>query len=586
MTNSSSIPKMAENIAPPGYKLPTNPARASGRVTQGFVTPKHDRIPQVHSIPPKRVLPIIFLPGIMGSNLRMSAERQAQLEKTNNIAWRPENKVASLELGFASPAERQNQLDPEATEVDEYDPVNNPTGDPSETSDERNENAKVKFRYSFDVGVDSPLLKDDPLGSTPRKLKEQKARERGWGEIFFDSYRNLLQMCERRLNTAFYRGNLDSWWMRILDVSPELWQANSQPALKPLEEKTLRAAVTGCWFPVHAMGYNWLQSNSISGRRVAERITALIKRYQDQGFQCEKVILVTHSMGGLVARAVIHPEMGKLNDKVLGIVHGVMPAIGAGAAYKRMRCGFEDSRLSIVPKILGNYGDEVTAVLGNAQGGLELLPSQAYGNNWLNVEHKNATLLSLPKNGDPYEEIYKVRGKWYSLLREDWINPAARVNGSSFQVTCALLERAKAFHNAISTTYHDHSYAHYGAGMDGATWHRVVWRLEDSAKVFDVKNLQIATDSRQGRLKVIDPMHPLPPGNARPQFESLMQPGREPGDQTVPLHSAEHQLRSGKFKGIFRQNGYEHQDSYKHRAALYSTLYSLVHIASTMKWSK
>ncbi len=64
-----------------------------------------------------------------------------------------------------------------------------------------------------------------------------------------------------------------------------------------------------------------------------------------------------------------------------------------------------------------------------------------------------------------------------------------------------------------------------------------------------------------------------------------MQPASDPGDQTVPLHSAEHQLRSGKFKGIFRQTGYEHQDSYKDDGALHSTLYSLVRIAQTMKWN-
>jgi pimeloyl-ACP methyl ester carboxylesterase len=54
------------------------------------------------------------------------------------------------------------------------------------------------------------------------------------------------------------------------------------------------------------MGYNWLRGNADSGIKTAKRISALMKRYQDQGFQCEKVILVTHSMGGLVARAVIH----------------------------------------------------------------------------------------------------------------------------------------------------------------------------------------------------------------------------------------------------------------------------------------
>jgi pimeloyl-ACP methyl ester carboxylesterase len=333
------------------------------------------------------------------------------------------------------------------------------------------------------------------------------------------------------------------------------------------------------------MGYNWLQPNRSSGERVAKRITALMERYQAQGFQCEKVILVTHSMGGLVARAVIHPDMGKLNEKVLGIVHGVMPAMGAGAAYKRMRCGFEDSMFDPAPKVLGNFGNEVTAVLGNAQGGLELLPTRAYGGDWLRANHKGATLKSLPKYGDPYEEIYKVRGKWYSLFEETWINPA-RIPGSSFKNTCHMLDRAKKFHEAIADTYHGQSYAHYGADANRAAWHRVVWALDDQAHVLDVDGLRIASDDRQGCLRVIDPRHPSRPGEPGPQFDVRMQAPSDPGDQTVPLHSAEHQLNSSKFKGIFRQSGYEHQNSYKDESALLSTLYCLVQIANTMTWSK
>lgn len=576
---------MTAHLIPPGYKLPTNPARASGKVAHGFVTPKQDRIPQVHSIPPRRVLPIIFLPGIMGTNLRMSAARQTEMGKTNNIAWRPDNTKECLALVNATPAARQNQLDPRHTEVDEYDPVRNPTGDRKETADKRNEDVEVDFKYKLDVSVNSPLLENDPYGSNPRKLKEQKARERGWGEVFFGSYRDLLEMCEQRLNTAFYGGKLDSWWDQIIGVAPREWQAHPQPPLQPLDENTLRNAVKGCWFPVHAIGYNWLRSNRSSGEQVAKRITALMKRYETQGFQCEKVILVTHSMGGLVARAVIHPEMGKLMDKVLGVVHGVMPATGAGAAYKRMRCGFEDSMFDPAPKVLGNYGNEVTAVLGNAQGGLELLPSRAYGNDWLQATHKGATLKSLPKNGDPYEEIYKVQGKWYGLLRPTWINPAER-RTSGFENTCLLLDRAKKFHDQISSTYHDQSYAHYGADPNRSAWHRVVWALDDKAHVLDVEGLRIASDDKQGVLHVIDPRHPSPPGEPGPQFAARMQSPLDPGDQTVPLHSAEHQLRSGKFKGIFRQGGYEHQNSYKDESALLCTLYCLVQVAKTTTWSK
>jgi hypothetical protein len=282
--------------------------------------------------------------------------------------------------------------------------------------------------------------------------------------------------------------------------------------------------------------------------------------------------------------------MGNLQDKVLGVVHGVMPAIGAGAAYKRMRCGFEDPGLmtspiaSITAKVLGNLGPEVTAVLANSQGGLELLPSQAYGNGWLKVTHNGQTIKTLPQQGDPYEEIYKLRGKWYGLLCEEWINPA-RQKKPGFHNTTRLLDQAKAFHQAIASTYHHQSYAHYGAGSGHAAWHNVVWAIGDSTKIVNLDKLQVATDNLKGELHLVDANWTGPTGMAPHGLEVKMQPASDPGDQTVPLHSAEHQLQSGKFKGIFRQTGYEHQDSFKHESVLHSTLYSLVRIAQTMTWA-
>ena len=270
-------------------------------------------------------------------------------------------------------------------------------------------------------------------------------------------------------------------------------------------------------------------------------------------YQCEKVIVITHSMGGLVARALVHPEIGRLDKEVLGVVHGAMPAIGAPAAYKRMRCGFKEEfgKVAIPPKVLGNYGYEVTAVMANSAGGLELLPSKAYGNSWLKIRRGLSLLKSLPEHGDPYKEIYQLQGKWYGLLKPEWINPANR-SDRSFAISCGLLEEAKNFHELISSTYHSCSYAHYSAERDRPSWETVGWVLNGVSSSFDWDTLSIAWDDAQGRAE-------LRKHGGKPidTCRVGMGPSTGPGDQTVLLKSSEHQLQSGKFKGIFRQSGYE-----------------------------
>lgn len=560
-------------------QLATKP-ETGGKAVEGFCTPKEDGAPQKMTVPPKRVIPIVFLPGIMGSNLRMNQERQQLLKKSNNIAWRPDRLREAVALINQAPALRQLQLDADSTEVDIYQPGAS-TGS-TETAGDRHDHDIGHLRRPITTELESSLLMDDPavLG-TERKTKEQKARERGWGEVYFSSYRTLLELCEEALNEAIRYGRISPYWQQLIGVSPRKWRANAEPPLSTLTEADVKQALQGCWFPVHAMGYNWLESNETSGVLTAKRVSALIAGYTKQGYRCEKVILVTHSMGGLVARALIHPEMGNIADKVLGVVHGVMPAIGAPAAYRRMRCGFEESYLGVdpAPKVLGNYGAEVTAVLGNSEGGLQLLPSDAYGNHWLQAWHGGTQLLSLPRNGDPYEEIYKARGKWYGLLREAWINPANQAS-KGYKQTCLFLDNAKAFHQKIAKTYHPRSYAHYGADPNRPSWEHVAWELLESCSATEAEGLQISEDDQQGKLFVHAP--------GKPKFADFtvkLRGPSGPGDQTVPLRSAEHQLNSGKFSGIFRQIGYEHQGSYQDENALAATLFSLVRIAQTMRWS-
>ena len=545
-----------------------------GETARGCCTPSSDKMPQKMSVTPRRVLPIIFLPGIMGSNLRMSAERQALIKSSNNIAWRPDYVTEGAKLLAASAADRQRRLDPDATEVDIYQP-NAPTGDKTTAAERHSVN---DINVYLDVGIDTPLLKDDPITSGRRVTKEMKARSRGWSEIYFGSYHELLEKCEMLLHSIVPYGP----WGKICDVDPATWRASASCKLKPFSFLELKNITKGCWYPVHAMGYNWLQSNEDSGIEAAKRIRDLMERYRGSGYECEKVIIVTHSMGGLVARAVIHPQMGALASEVLGIIHGAMPAIGAPAAYKRMRCGFEEGSLglSIPPKVLGNFGDEVTAVLGNCRGGLELLPTKAYGNGWLNIRQGEKISLSLPSGGDPYSEIYSVKGKWFSLFREEWINPAG-LPERGFEETCKMLVKVKKFHESIDSTYHQLSYAHYSADEKKPSWQKIDWNFDRKCIDENWQTLVVQADNRQGKFYVAS-------GTVKNSgaFGVSLGGSVGPGDGTVPLQSADDQMKSGKFAGVFRQLGYEHQDSYKNEMALNSTLYSLVRIIQNMTWSR
>jgi pimeloyl-ACP methyl ester carboxylesterase len=575
------------------HPLPAQQNSGAARKAEGFATPKQDQKPQCARFLPKRVLPIIFLPGIMGSNLRMSAERQALLRKTDNIAWRPDNLGATdaYDASNEKPRDRQLALDPLCTTVDVYDPK----GPPDISGDKRHDNVKL------DSDFPSPFLVDDPPTVKNGRTAAQKARSRGWGEVYFKSYGALLQRMESRLNNTFSDGQLRPEWRDVVDADPAVWRPVPELPQVPLTEEELKQMVTGCWFPVYAFGYNWLQSNGDSARAIAKRINLVITGLTKSGYECNQVIVVTHSMGGLVGRALVHPQIGKLQDSVAGIVHGVMPAIGAPAAYKRIRAGFEDPGLmsspqgSIGAKVAGNYGDEVTAVLANSRGGLELLPTGAYGNGWLRVIHRGAELDAWPNNGDPYNEIYKTEDKWYSLLRKAWINPGAlpvKKGGGTFKRTCDYLDKAKGFHQMIENTFHPNSYANYGADPARQSFGEVVWEISDyCSNTTGWRDWPIVHDTRQGRLEVVRPVsdQPVTPyaetfDFGAPSIYATLLPPNAPGDQTVPCKSADHQLRSGKFKGVFRQTGYEHQSSCKDRHVIASTLYCIVRIAQQAKW--
>jgi pimeloyl-ACP methyl ester carboxylesterase len=385
---------------------------------------------------PDRIIPVIFLPGVMGSNLIEKGK-----ERSKAVKWLLDGPTTAAEWAYATKtaAFRKRHLNPAVMEVD--------TG--------------------------GALADGTPLPA-------EELRRRGWGEVGAMSYAPFLVWLENTLN--------DFDQAKTGERAQLISQALG--ALKG-EEALVKDAVALSYryrFPVHACGYNWLASNAKSAERLGKRIDDIIARYRAEKKKCEKVILVTHSMGGLVARHCSQ-ALGH-QDKILGIVHGVMPAIGAAAVYRRFKAGTEDTTAwynaagAIAASALGNDAAEMTAVLSSAPGPLQLLPTPEYGNGWLKVKD-GAAEYSLPKSGDPYGEIYAVRGKWWSMCEDELINPLNEERDPKkrqaqmdrdWEAYADLVDgQVEPFHRMISGKYHPNSHAFFGSHDDQRAYGNVTW---------------------------------------------------------------------------------------------------------------
>lgn len=565
-------------------------------------TPVADKRKVHVRVPPGKLIPIVFLPGIMGSNLRMSRDRQKLTDRSDNRSWRPDDKGDALARTTASPAERQMRLDPDAVEVDRYKVTDNgaknfdATGDKTVSSDKRHDNVPDN------LGNISKLLVSDPIADPKHPLASnrqsftaaQKARARGWSEVMFGSYGEIIQRMERELNDMLQgegaKVKVSPTWSALVGREPSSFGGQGGA---PLTENDLKK-IGDCWYPVHAFGYNWLKSNGEEAKALAPKLDELVRTYNENGFNCPGVILVTHSMGGILARALLRPE-SKLKSKVLGIVHGVMPATGAAAAYKRLRAGFEDSSKSFwkhpidnlsdyaTKNVLGSNGPEVTAVLANAQGGLELLPAAAYGTQWMQVQDQNGKVLARLPQSDAVNEIYTLGPeRWWRLINPAWIDPAgqARMPPKSGgktkeqigpEATMRRTINAMKFANAIQDTFHEHTYAHYGSDPEQRAWNDLVWRVIDGdvAAAGDPLAWTPVGDNGTGTLRL--------KGAHGGVLQLRLQPPDTAADGTVPVQRSAEKVRA---RIRFIQTGYDHQGSYKNGGANAATLYGIVRIAN------
>lgn len=602
-----------------------------------YMTETKDTVRHDIKVPPGKVIPIIFLPGVMGSNLRFSTIRQDQLRRPDNRAWRPDDfgigEGVAVGGGFggwfrdATPRQRQLIFDANETEVEHYHYTESkerfdPEGAVTRASDVRHQNVPDSLgpipplmtkRAAFAGNAKgSPAVKR-PAAATVAQL----ARWRGWSEVLFKgAYGEMLQVTERFMNNILAQGKIARAWnvdstayyggdvsnmphpdvARLLRQSPKAFGATSGAAIADAD----LIKIAPCWYPVHAMGYNFIKSNGQSAVVIADRIRGLVAGYKKRGFKCDEVIIVTHSMGGLLGRALIHPKYGNmLNDKnvkVLGIYHGAMPTIGAAGAYKRMRFGFQEGsgmKAELGARVLGFDGPNTTAVLANAPAPLEMMPGPAYGSDWLQVIDGKGTLLwSWPRGtGTALTDVYLKPAKaWWRLINPDWVNPAGvrERSGGGIANVFQRLKDASAFLSSIETTFHPLTYASYCASTEHATYGNVVFKvIASSGSNVDAAGHVIPWPPPETWVLLTDDMKSTLTVQAGQRVLTLqLQPGIAAGDETVPSGRSAQHIKGTLFEhGKDKGKGYEHQNSYSDPQVLASLLYSVVQIAKTAKWS-
>ena len=522
------------------------------------------------------VLPVIFVPGIMGSNLRQNSKQKLPVWRLDTTLGQPLG--LARDLSSAKAKDRQKLLHPDLVEV-------------------------------------------DPEGAVPERIdgigNADAIRARGWGQVGQGSYHGFLEWLEEHLNP--HELNPARWpeYRQVEATIGPIPKPGAEPKLFPgikmrlegepfnaeapfssiLTDDLLRRAKF--WMPVHAVGYNWLASNQKAAKDTLKpAILRIIERYNAGQFSCSQVILVTHSMGGLVVRACAQlPDMA---DKIAGIVHGVMPATGAAVAYRRCKVGMADESY-IAGLVIGSTGQEVTAVFAQAPGALELLPSQDYRSGWLKIMQGNAPVDAWPKT-NPYDDIYLCRDKWWGLVNEEWLSPKGGVplKWGQYARNVAL---SKEFHANLSGKYHPNTYVYYGADPKQKSFEAVTWRMRRGLKPDDRPGPAAAHvkdfSAQQVRMDGVSPEYVgggteffvSPVGMYASTYETSywelhceMQDGI--GDGTVPQSSGAAPLKGGNagVKQQFRLTGFDHEKSYKNSdTARRATLYAITKITGTAK---
>jgi len=536
--------------------------------THSLATPIAFKIRGAVHIGSKKVIPVIFVPGAMGTNLRV--RRDVALPQNyplapGGAAWRPpsgdyDSWHYANDWDERTPAMRQMILHPDLVEIDDS--------------------------ADLDIGA--------------CWLTAEEMRERGWSQIFNGAYGGILYELQNHLDMTFRHDALGkrhvrNYWKEVMRAMEGDTRARwGVSAIAPLTEDELEK-FAGYQYPVYAFGYNWLRSCGESAQQLQQRIETIIAWWQARKHQCSKVILVTHSMGGLVGRACAK----RIPDKIAGVVHGMMPALGAPLAYRRIACGtecdnpkngpFDNYRAGKFADISGRSPEETTPVLAVSAGALELLPNQLHPRPWLHVRttHRSGSkdmltdFLQLPNEAHPNPyDLYKDMKSWYRMINPALLDPAMLYqdrNKNAQAVAAAALMTAEKFHHWLGDYYHPTTFAYYGHDAERPAYGRIRWIARVHNATPAIPLTPRAIERARYLVHEADGMRTVEVGGA--QILSFSVEAQDAsGDDTVAYQSG--CAPAGKIKQLFATRGQRHQDSFRERNALLLTRYCIARSSS------
>ena len=429
----------------------------------------NEDVVQMHIEKERKVIPIILLPGVMGSNLKL---KSVNGDNNSRKVWRidtPLNMTKWLLPILGNAKRRKCLLDPKKTEVDDRGRVIEAAS--KEISSLQSTYNQRSNDEESSIDLDEEGKKADE--NHPENKLFGTRRERGWGTVGYFSYGVFLDTFQSWLYQP--TGEL-SLKLQSLTEAHSFKLASTEKTTLTFDDDDIKK-LENYDFPLYAMGYNWLESNEKSARRLQKLVEETIPAfYKKKGRVCDKVILMTHSMGGLVAR--YYTEVLGGCEKVYGVINAVQPSIGAAAAYTRMKCG--NQKNFFIDNVLGKDGAEMTAVLAQAPGPLQLLPGIEYGDEWLTITSPKHKIDKYPVYKqdseqnlilDPYNDIYLNKKEWWCVCEPHLINPFNKKHNKEImesdweQYENIIKHDVKKFHQEISGKYHPNTYAFYGVDV-------------------------------------------------------------------------------------------------------------------------